>query len=335
MLIDKIGEINFSTKKRKTETFTVSLRHLNGLLIESLSEDGQPCVLPANNMFVDIQRIGLGTKGRMLVNSIPLQFFYLLSSMKLGALDNGESMGAFIDLGSIFLSEKDELEIAFRYDPAPDYFHYKLENNAVSRVKNTTSGQGDIRLKVSTVSHNNSIDHSYRYDKTKDFERPANMVEGVFLYSDNGETDLHATKFGDMSFQFERTIGNNVTCDISTMALATCVFNRIENEDNQKLIELYQNTDLTPSSGRLRIPLANDHKDLTMIVVERVYHSPAILQQTAKNLKEESERVKELEKDEPKATASLKAVGALPDTDETQGAVKAVEDYDKNLHSKK
>ncbi len=334
-MLDKVYELNIDTKKRKSGTFTVALQHLNGLLIESVAEDGQPCILPANNLFIDIQRIGLDRKGRTLVNRVPLQFFYLLSSMKLGTLDNGKNMGAYIDLGSLFLTEKDELQIALTYDNSADYKHFKLSNGEVSVVKNTTAGQGSVRLKVSTVSFNNALDYSLRYDKSKDFERPVNMVEGVFLFSDNGETELNDSKFGDMSFQFERTVGDDIICDISTTALATCVFNRIENEDNQKLIELYQNRDLVPSSGRVRIPTANDYKDLTLVIVERVYNSEAVLKQTAKTMKEESERVKSLSNEEPKAVESLKAVGALPDVSETQRAVEAVEGIDKAMHSDK
>ncbi len=330
MKIDNIRELNLDTSRPQSDTFTCSLRKLNGLIIEAVRGADGKAYFPANNCYLDIQRIGLNKKGKTLVNRVPLHVFMELTKLHLGHISNGSGIGCYINLGSLFLDEKDELQVSLHYDNRQDGVFYTVAENEHELSTTTTKPSSkNIRLKISTLDANNQFDYSLRYDKSKDYERPVNDVEAVYVYSDDFGKVVTSAEYQDMQVQFNRTVGNDLSFDFSTVCLASVMFNTIEDIEKQMIAQIYKNTDAVPSSGRLQLPMANNYKELTLLVVERVMYPKAMVAQAKKQLKEENDRLKQVAvKDEKDATALIVS-GAVNSPEVSERAVRDLEHVEK------
>ncbi len=330
MKIDNIRELNLDTSRPQSDTFTCSLRKLNGLIIEAVRGADGKAYLPANNCYVDIQRIGLNKKGKTLVNRVPLHVFMELTKLHFGHISNGNGIGCYINLGSLFLDEKDELQVSLTYDNKADGVFYTVaEGQQVLSTTTTKPSSGNIRMKISTLDANNSSDYSLRYDKSKDYERPVNDVEAIYVYSDDFGKLISSSEYSDMQVQFNRTVGNDLSFDFSTVCLASVMFNSVEDIEAQMVAQIYRNTDAVPSSGRLQLPMANDYKELTLLVVERVVYPKAIVSQAKKQIKEENDRLKQVALKDDKDATALIVSGAVNSPDVAEKAVKDLEHVEK------
>ncbi len=329
MKIHKVEDFNIDCSMPQSTTFSISLRKFNGLILEAVKGRDGKTYFPAN-MMIDIQRIGLNRKGKVLVNRIPAHLFMEMTKLHFGMISNGSGIGCYVNLGSMFLDEKDELQVTLNYDGKADEKFYVQEKGA-DALKLTSEKPSSIRLKVSTLDANNQLDFSLRYDKSKDYERPVNNVEGIYLFSEDLEKPITHDDFSDLVVQFNRAVGNDILFDFSTSCLASVMFNTVEDIEEQLVAQIYKNIDTVPSSGRVQLPLANDHKELTLLVVERVTNPKAMVRQVVDSLKEENERLKTVAKEDEKDAVALVMTGAVADTATTERAVKELENVESKL----
>lgn len=333
MKLDKVRDFNIDCSMPQSDTFSISLRKLNGLVFECVKGSDNKAYLPANNAYLDIQRIGLNRKGKTLINRVPLAVFMQLTQMHYGTVSNGSAIGCYVPLGSLFLDEKDELQVSITYDNRADGKFYTLDSTK-SKIVTTTAKPASIKMKISTLDANSTIDHSFRYDKSKDYERPVNNVEAIYIYSENLEKPVSHQDYGDMSVQFNRVVGDDILFDFSTACLSSVIFNTIEDIEEQTICQIYKNVDTIPSSGRIQLPMANDHKELTLLVVERVLNAKAMLRQTSRTLKEENERLKSLESENSEDAAVMQITGAVPTKESAERAIKEVDEVAKVVEDK-
>lgn len=333
MKIDKVRDWNIDCSMPQSDTFTVSLRKLNGFVIEALKGADGKTLIPADNCYIDIQRIGLNKKGKTLINRIPLHFFMEMTKLHFGTISNASAIGCYLNLGSIFLDEKDEIQVSLTYDARGDGHFYELEDvpGVGRRLILTTKKPSSIRLKISTMDANNQMDHSLRYDKTKDYERPVTAVEGIYVFSDDMTKPVTADEYRDMGVQFNRTVGDDLMFDFSTATLCSVMFNTVERIEVQNIAQIYRNVDNIPSSGRIQMPLANNSKDLTLVVVERVNNAEAVVRQSIKAIKEQNERLKEVAKEDTKDAVALVTTGAAPAPHDAERSVKELEAVEKEV----
>ncbi len=335
MKLDNIREFNLDTSRPQSDTFTCSLRKLNGIIIEAMRGADGKAYFPADNCFLDIQRIGLNKKGKTLVNRVPLHVFMELTKLHLGHISNGSGIGCYINLGSIFLDEKDELQVSLSYDnKAEGTFYTVAEGDNELKTTKTKPSDKNIRLKISTLDANNQFDYSLRYDKSKDYERPVNDVEAIYLYSEDFGKVISGEDYRNMQIQFNRTVGNDLAFDFSTACLASVMFNSVEDIEKQMVAQIYKNTDAVPSSGRLQLPLANDYKELTLLVVERVVYPKAMISQARKQVSEENERLKQVAKKDDKDATALIVSGAVNSPAVADKVVKELEHVEKAVAPK-
>ncbi len=332
MKIHKIEDFNINCAMSQSTTFTVSLRKFNGLILEAVKGSDGKAYFPANLM-IDIQRIGLNRKGKILVNRIPAYIFMEMTKMHYGTVSNGSAIGCYVNLGSLYLDEKDELQVSLNYQGKSTEKFYRLnsEGKALELVDNKPTA---IRMKISTLDANNQLDYSLRYDKSKDYERPVNNVEGIYVFSEDMEKYVTDSDFSDMVVQFNRTVGNDIMFDFSTSCLSSVMFNAVEDIEKQVVAQIYKNMDTVPSSGRIQLPMANDHKELTVLVIERVTNPKAMVRQVSDHLKEENERLKAVAKADEKDAVALVMTGAISDTETTDKTIKDLEHVEKVLDKK-
>ncbi len=243
-------------------------------------------------------------------------------------VSNGKGIGCYVNLGSLFLDEKDELQVSLNYEGKPNEKFYKISPNA-NEMELVTSKPKSIRMKISTLDANNQLDYSLRYDKSKDYERPVNNVEGIYLYSEKLDKTITHDDFSDLVIQFNRVVGNDIMFDFSTACVASVMFNSVEDIEKQFVAQIYKNMDTVPSSGRLQLPMANDHKELTVLVVERVTNPKAMISQVKQQVKEENERLKSVAKTDEKDAMALVMTGAVTDTSTAERTVKELETVEK------
>ncbi len=327
MKIHKVEDFNIDCSMPQSTTFSISLRKLNGLILETVASEDGNTYLPANLM-VDIQRIGLTRKGKILVNRVPVHIFMEMTKMHYGMVSNGKGIGCYVNLGSLFLDEKDELQVSLNYEGKPNEKFYKISPDA-NEMELVTSKPKSIRMKISTLDANNQLDYSLRYDKSKDYERPVNNVEGIYLYSEKLDKTITHDDFSDLVIQFNRVVGNDIMFDFSTACVASVMFNSVEDIEKQFVAQIYKNMDTVPSSGRLQLPMANDHKELTVLVVERVTNPKAMISQVKTQIKEENERLKSVAKTDEKDAMALVMTGAVADTSSAEKTVKELETVEK------
>ncbi len=330
MKIDNIREFNLDTSRPQSDTFTCSLRKMNGLIIEVMRGADGKAYFPADNCYLDIQRIGLNKKGKTLVNRVPLHVFLELTKLHFGHISNGSSIGCYINLGSLFLDEKDELQVSLTYDNKADGIFYTAQaKQKYLGVTKTKPADNNIRMKISTLDANNQFDYSLRYDKSKDYERPVTDVEAIYVYGEDFSKSITSDDYKNMQIQFNRTVGNDLAFDFSTACLASVMFNSIEDIENQMVAQIYRNVDAVPSCGRLQLPLANDYKELTLLVVERVVYPKAMISQARKQMAEENERLKQVGKKDEKDAMALVVSGAVNSTETAEKAIKELETIEK------
>lgn len=332
MKIHKVEDFNIDCKMPQSTTFTISLRKFNGLILEAVKGNDGKAYLPANLM-IDIQRIGLSRKGKVLVNRVPAYIFMAMTGMHFGTISNGKNIGCYINLGSLFLDERDELQVSLSYEgKATEKFYTIAEGQTALSL--TETKPVSIRMKVSTLDANTQLDYSLRYDKSKDYERPVNDVEAMYLFCEDLNKSITHDDFSDLVVQFNRTVGNDIMFDFSTACVASVMFNSVEDIEKQIVAQIYKNVDAVPSSGRIQLPLANDHKELTLLVVERVTYPKAMISQVKTQLKEENERLKNVAKKDEKDAVAMVVSGAVNDTETAEKAVKDLESVEKVLTEK-
>lgn len=333
MKLNKVRDWNIAANMPQSDTFTVSLRKLNGFILEcERGQDGK-AYFPADNCYLDVQRIGLEKKGKTLVNRVPLHVFLELSKLHYGYISNGSSIGAFVNLGSLFLDEKDELQVSLTYTNTADGSFYTIAEGQ-TELQITKTKPTSIRMKISTLDANTQIDHSLRYDKSKDYERPVNNVEAMYVYSEKLDKAISSQEFKDMAIQFNRVVGDDIIFDFSTACLASVIFNTVEDIEKQTVAQIYKNVDRVPSSGRIQMPLANDHKELTLLVVERITNAKAMVRQAKQTIKDENERLKSVARADEKDATALIVTGSVPAPDEADEAVKVLESVEKSVDKK-
>ncbi len=332
MKIHKIEDFNIDPKRPQSKTFTVSLRKMNGFILESVKGADGKAYVPAN-MMIDVQRIGLSKKGKVLVNRVPLWVFLEMTKMHFGAISNQAAIGCYVNLGSLFLDEKDELQVSLSYAGANDEKFYTVTDGETT-LSTTTTKPANIRMKISVLDANTQLDYSLRYDKSKDYERPVNNVEAMYLLSEDLAKPITHDDFNDLVVQFNRVVGNDIMFDFSTSCIASVMFNTVEDIERQNIAQIYKNVDAVPSSGRVQLPLANDHKELTLLVVERVTNPQAMISQVKKQVKEENDRLKNVAKKDEKDAVALVVTGAVNDTETSEKVVKHLENVEKAIEEK-
>jgi len=202
----------------------------------------------------------------------------------------------YLPLGHITLSGKKELEVSVNY------------------------GNGnDTILKVCTVHEKDQPDFYYLYDE---IERSVHTSENVRKVIINNGTRMlegdvsQATVIDDYQIQIDEGDGNSRLFDASAAIGATAIFGRNETIQETQYLQVYRSTDVLPSTVRVKIS-GQTVVDPSIIFVKE-YIPDSVKDSTLQNGRELIEKIKKIEREDPKAAENYKEAGIIPDSEQLE-----------------